>query len=83
MTFRGTGTTSTAEVVENNGGDWMGGLWGVAAVTDYAMGTYLHNVGQPYSRWQERVLKRGSSSFKPVKNPMERYNPFMPVPYPY
>ncbi|MEM9422709.1 MAG: hypothetical protein AAF986_09425 [Pseudomonadota bacterium] len=51
MIMRGTGTTSAAHKVEDNAGEGAGLLWAFPAGFDYAMGTYLHNVGRPFADW--------------------------------
>lgn len=50
-TFRPTGTTSKAELVETVAGDLGGSAWGAAVVSDYVIGTYSHNFCRPFAKW--------------------------------
>jgi len=71
MTLRGTGTTSAAHRVEDNAGDVAGSAWAIPVFADYAVGTYLHNIGRPFAEW---MLKPNAKK-KRVKRPSARPKP--------
>jgi hypothetical protein len=50
MTLRGTGTTTAAHIVEDNAGEAASMAWLAPAIGDYALGTYLHNIGRPFAK---------------------------------
>lgn len=50
MTLRGTGATTAAHIVEDNAGEAASMAWAVPAIGDYALGTYLHNIGRPFAK---------------------------------